>query len=207
MSVENQAGSAPLPAKEPKIIKRYSNRKLYDTDESRYVTLDEIGEMVKNGAEVKIIDNRNKEDLTSVTLAQIIFEEEKKTSRMPLTVLREIIRNPGESISGFIEKELSPRVASIREEAETRLDKLLRRDDGRKDGTQEESVTDKVKASQTFVEDWQRRIDERVRHVIENFSGSLPALGRDVQALAQRLERLEKRIEELEKRTPPSSGQ
>src|SRR5438067_3019531 len=79
--------------KEPKVIKRYTNRKLYDTVESRYVTLDEIAQMIKGGAEVKIIDNRSKEDLTSVTLAQIIFEEEKKRSQMPLGVLREISRH------------------------------------------------------------------------------------------------------------------
>src|SRR3954463_16152073 len=114
--------------KEPKVIKRYTNRKLYDTVESRYVTLDEIAEMIKGGTEVKIIDNRTKEDLTSVTLAQIIFEEEKKQSQMPLALLREIIRHPGESIQGFFQKEVQPRVASIREEAESRLDKLLGRD-------------------------------------------------------------------------------
>src|SRR3954464_14062505 len=100
MSEPNPSDSA-NPAKEPKIIKRYTNRKLYDTVETRYVTLDEIAEMIKQGGEVQIVDNRTKEDLTSVTLAQIIFEEEKKDSRMPLSVLREIIRRPGESLSGF----------------------------------------------------------------------------------------------------------
>src|SRR5437879_4594850 len=113
---------------EPKVIKRYTNRKLYDTVESRYVTLDEIAEMVKQGIEVKIVDNRTKEDLTSVTLAQIVFEEEKKKSQMPLDVLREIIRRPGDTLSDFFKSEVSPRVASIREEAEQRLDKLLGRD-------------------------------------------------------------------------------
>ena len=84
--------------REPKIIKRYTNRKLYDTVESRYVTLDVIAEMIKQGAEVKIVDNRTKDDLTSVTLAQIIFEEEKKKNQMPLSVLREIIRRPGDAL-------------------------------------------------------------------------------------------------------------
>src|SRR4051794_41427252 len=107
---------------EPKVIKRYTNRKLYDTVESRYVTLDEIAEMVKQGVEVKIIDNRSKEDLTSVTLAQIVFEEEKKKSQMPLDVLREIIRHPGESLTDFYKAEVSPR-----------LDKLLRREDEKKE--------------------------------------------------------------------------
>src|SRR5439155_17675992 len=116
-------------AREPKVSKLYTNRKLYDTDESRYVTLDEIAEMVKQGVEVKIIDNRSKEDLTSVTLAQIVFEEEKKKSQMPLDLLREIIRRPGDTLSDFLKTEVGPRVQSIREEAESRLDRLLHRDD------------------------------------------------------------------------------
>src|SRR4051812_35985649 len=121
MSEPEQANTTEQPsAREPKVIKRYTNRKLYDTVESRYVTLDEIAEMIKLGTEVKIVDNRSKDDLTSVTLAQIIFEEEKKKNQMPLAVLLQIIRHPGESISGFIQKEVTPRVASIREEADKR---------------------------------------------------------------------------------------
>src|SRR5256886_11977910 len=111
MSEQDQApapeagnGAPQAERKEPKVIKRYTNRKLYDTVESRYVTLDEIALMIKGGAEVKIVDNRSKEDLTSVTLAQIIFEEEKKRSQMPLGVLREIIRHGGEAVTGFYQE-------------------------------------------------------------------------------------------------------
>jgi polyhydroxyalkanoate synthesis repressor PhaR len=218
MSEAEQTGG---PGKEPKVIKRYTNRKLYDTVESRYVTLDEIAAMIKDGVEVQIVDNRTKEDLTSVTLAQIIFEEEKKRNRMPLTVLREIIRHPGESLTDFIQKEVTPRVASIREEAESRLDKLLRREDKREDGSQEPASSpaqettesadantaagaagpaELLKASQRALEDWQRKIDERVKHVVENLAGNLPALGRDMQVLTQRLEELEKKLDELEKK-------
>ncbi len=194
--------------KDPKVIKRYTNRKLYDTVESRYVTLDEIAEMVKQGVEVKIVDNRSKDDLTSVTLAQIIFEEEKKKNRMPLKVLREIIRHPGDSISDFISKEVSPRVASIREEAEQRLDKLLGRDGAPPDAPAAAAgpaaagaaSPDFLKASQRVLEDWQRRIDERVKLVLENVTGNLPALGRDMQTLLSRLEALEKKIDELERK-------
>src|SRR5215510_5487551 len=82
---------------EARIIKRYANRKLYDTQHSRYVTLEQISEMIRNGDEVKIVDNKTKEDLTSVTLAQIIFEEEKKQrSFLPLGAMRNIIQNGGE---------------------------------------------------------------------------------------------------------------
>ena len=206
MSEPEQAG---VPGKEPKVIKRYTNRKLYDTVESRYVTLDEIAAMIKEGVEVQIVDNRTKEDLTSVTLAQIIFEEEKKRNRMPLTVLREIIRHPGESLTGFIQKEVTPRVASIREEAESRLDKLLRREEGepsaaeqpaeQQDANAPGGPAELLKASQRALEDWQRKIDERVKHAVENLAGNLPALGRDMQVLTQRLEELEKKLDELEK--------
>src|ERR1700751_5439388 len=82
---------------ETRIIKRYANRKLYDTDQSRYVTLDQISEMIRNGDDVKIVDNKTKEDLTTVTLAQIIFEEEKKQrSFLPLGAMRNIIQSGGQ---------------------------------------------------------------------------------------------------------------
>ena len=197
-------------AREPKVIKRYTNRKLYDTVESRYVTLDEIAEMIKGGTEVKIIDNRSKEDLTSVTLAQIIFEEEKKQSQMPLALLREIIRHPGESIQGFFQKEVQPRVAVIREEAESRLDKLLGRDgaappEGAPPSEGDAAPgsatgSDLLKASQRAWEDFQRRVDERVRAVVESVVGNLPAAARDFQQLMTRLEALEKKLDELEKK-------
>ena len=60
-----------------RLIKRYANRKLYDTRESSYVTLQQIAVMVREGQEVKIVDNLTKLDITRVTLAQIIYEEEK----------------------------------------------------------------------------------------------------------------------------------
>src|SRR6476660_3177092 len=92
---ETSEETATMP--EARIIKRYANRKLYDTQHSRYVTLEQISEMIRNGDEVKIVDNKTKEDLTSVTLAQIIFEEEKKQrSFLPLGAMRNIIQNGGE---------------------------------------------------------------------------------------------------------------
>ncbi|MBL8957185.1 MAG: polyhydroxyalkanoate synthesis regulator DNA-binding domain-containing protein [Myxococcaceae bacterium] len=189
-------------AKEPKVIKRYTNRKLYDTVESRYVTLDEIAEMVKQGVEVKIVDNRTKEDLTSVTLAQIVFEEEKKKSQMPLDVLREIIRRPGDTLSDFFKSEVSPRVASIREEAEQRLEKLLGRDEQAVAAEKAEKAEkeDLLKAAQRGIQDFQKSIDERVKTVVENVVGGLPAMGRDIGALIQRIDQLEKKIQALEEK-------
>ncbi len=89
--------------KHPKIIKRYQNRKLYDTSDSCYVTLEDIGEMIKAGEEVQILDNTTKEDMTSVTLAQIIFEEQKrKTNVLPLSTFRQIIQGGGEALRELV---------------------------------------------------------------------------------------------------------
>ncbi len=73
-------------------IKRYSNRKLYDTQDKQYVTLADVAGFVRNGEEVKVTDHVSGADLTSATLAQIIFEEEKRNSRLGAEGLRRIIQ-------------------------------------------------------------------------------------------------------------------
>ena len=205
--------------REPKVIKRYTNRKLYDTVESRYVTLDEIAQMIKGGAEVKIIDNRTKEDLTSVTLAQIIFEEEKKRSQMPLAALREIIRHGGESLTSFyqerVQKPLADRVGevksrteSLREDLEQRvrgvLPALLRREEKSdpKEGEAAElkdgeklSVKEVLAAGQRAVEELQGRVDASVKSAIDAVGGS--AISAEFQKLQQKIEALEKKLSEL----------
>lgn len=112
-------------APKPKIIKRYSNRKLYDTDRSKYVTLEEIARMIKAGEEITIIDNETKEDLTSVTLTQIIYEEEKRESRMPLGMLRKLIQTSGGSLQDFFDRSVKTPVVEIRDKAEKSVEKSV----------------------------------------------------------------------------------
>ena len=91
------------PDKKQVIIKRYQNRKLYDTLNSCYVTLDDIATMIRHGEDIKVVDNKTRDDLTSVTLTQIIFEEEKKhKSLLPLNALRKIIIGGGDAIREFV---------------------------------------------------------------------------------------------------------
>ena len=61
-----------------RVIKRYSNRKLYDTEDKRYVTLEEVSSLVRGGADVKVLDNETEEDLTTITLSQILLDKERK---------------------------------------------------------------------------------------------------------------------------------
>ena len=73
-------------------IKRYANRKLYDLQESHYVTLDKLAGITRQGEDFQVLDNVTGRDLTTATLAQIIFEEEKRVPRIPVAGLVGIIR-------------------------------------------------------------------------------------------------------------------
>ena len=104
---------------EPRVIKRYANRKLYDTTSSQYVTLEQIAHMVRAGEEVKVLDNASKEDLTSVTLAQIIFEEEKRQkSFIPLGAMRHLIQTGGASLSELAQQAQARVLSVFRKTAE-----------------------------------------------------------------------------------------
>ena len=86
------------------VIKRYSNRKLYDTQESRYVTLEEIEEMIRAGREISVVDATNGEDLTSVTLTQIILENERnRRANLPSAFLHQLIKH-GEAWQDFVQR-------------------------------------------------------------------------------------------------------
>jgi len=191
---------------EPRIIKRYANRKLYDTQHSRYVTLEQISEMIRNGDEVKIVDNKTKEDLTSVTLAQIIFEEEKKQrSFLPLTAMRNIIQNGGEWIA-----EAQRRVSSIlpfkapdgdTPEGEETPPEVEAVDESGKPVKRDElaalrQIRDWVAQSQKALDDWQRRVDGGIRHAVERIS-PFAGLQKDVKHLADRIAELEDKLAEI----------
>ena len=88
-----------------KIIKRYGNRKLYDTEQSSYVVLNDIAKMIRNKEEVQVIDNETKNDITLSTLTQIIFGAEKKSRiSAPAEVLKTIICEGDGSFSSFLSK-------------------------------------------------------------------------------------------------------
>ena len=195
---------------ETRIIKRYANRKLYDTEHSRYVTLDQISEMIRNGDDVKIVDNKTKEDLTTVTLAQIIFEEEKKQrSFLPLAAMRNIIQSGGEWFA----------------EAQRRVQSILpgkRKDDPADDPPPVDadpsdpvdpvdetalkkrslaSLREWVDQSKHRLDEWQKHVDTKIRTTIDGISQTLTPWGsvnKDVRALADRIAELEAKLREIE---------
>lgn len=193
-----------------RIIKRYANRKLYDTEHSRYVTLDQISEMIRNGDDVKIVDNKTKEDLTTVTLAQIIFEEEKKQrSFLPLGAMRNIIQSGGEWFA-----EAQRRVQSIlpgkrkedgspEEEAEPEAEAPAEEpaDEAAAKKKSLAALREWIDHSKHRLEDWQKQVDTKVRGTIENIQHAVnpwASVNKDVKALSERIAELEAKLHELE---------
>jgi len=87
----------------PVVIKKYANRRLYNTQTSSYVTLDHLAGMVKDGVEFEVQDARTGDDITRSVLTQIIFEEEAKGQNLlPIKFLRQLIRFYGDSLQAFV---------------------------------------------------------------------------------------------------------
>ncbi len=196
--------------REKRVVKRYSNRKLYDTRESRYVTLLQIAEMVRAGEEVQIIDNATKDDLTEVTLAQIIYEEQKQSSGLgrsvPLQTLRDLIHQRGERLMSQLREGPLGRLLPGEHEGGAEGEEAVEAD-GTYGGTPRAAAAApaaKVDAaaaaaaekktlldqSREAIETLQARIDDRVRSALASFS--------PIQQLQTEVQRLQAKVEELE---------
>jgi len=101
--------------KEPVTIKKYANRRLYNTGTSTYVTLEDLASMVKNGEDFVVYDAKTGEDITRSVLAQIIFEQENKEgqSLLPITFLRQLIRFYGDSMQMLVPRYLEQSMQSF----------------------------------------------------------------------------------------------
>lgn len=105
--------------KDVRIIKRYQNRKLYDTFQSCYVTLEEIAQIIREGNEIQVIDNKTKNDITCITQIQLLFDQERKTVRPADTnLLKRVIRSESGTLTGYI-KGLEQKLGIADEEVAT----------------------------------------------------------------------------------------
>ena len=148
----------------PRVIRRYANRKLYDASESRYITLQDVEALVQGGVEVRVVDNRSGEDVTQAALAQILAGAGRRGDpRYSLSGILSLFGRPG------LEK-----VQASREEAER-------------------FVRDVVGGLGRGLEDLQRRVDERVRHVVNEID-PLRRLSAEVRALGERLAAVERAL-------------
>ncbi len=177
----DSSAEAPRPTG-PRVIKRYANRKLYDTRDSRYVTLREIEGLIRSGEDIRIVDHATSEDLTSVTLAQVLLEQEKKGGKLLPSALRELI-------GGKV-------IASIRDGA---VGKLFRRGEGAEPaapaGPASKRVAEALEQGKGALDELQKRIDERVRAAVTTLA-PWTALQAEVRRLAERVEALERALQQ-----------
>jgi len=105
-------------SEEPVIIKKYANRRLYNTGTSTYVTLEDLAAMVKAGEDFVVFDAKSSEDITRSVLTQIIFEQENKEGQnlLPITVLRQLIRFYGDSMQMLVPRFLEVSIDSLTRE-------------------------------------------------------------------------------------------
>jgi polyhydroxyalkanoate synthesis repressor PhaR len=192
---ENDRGGDATDTGERRVIKRYSNRKLYDTKDSRYVTLLQIADMVRAGEDVQIIDNATKEDKTDVTLALIISEELKARPRgIPLQTLKALIRHRGEKLLSQLREGPIGRLMTKDATGESEPPPMP---------VLEEDVTQSKDAQhkgiRATIEQWQQTIDERIRAVLPNFS-TFRDLQTEVKRLGDRLDAIERKLGETPKK-------
>ncbi len=110
-------------APERHLIKKYANRKLYDTRTSRYITLDGIAQLVREGHEIEVVDRDNGHDLTQVTLSQIVLEEEKRGPGRLVDAGGEMLHDRGQALLEYVRKTLNV-PADLRHQVERRREGL-----------------------------------------------------------------------------------
>lgn len=112
------------------VIKRYPNRKLYNTEAKAYITLEQIAGLIRDGHEIQVVDHASGEDLTALTLTQVILEQQKRRGGfLPQTVLTGLIQAGGERLSTLRRALASPLELArhVDEEIEQRLQSLVSR--------------------------------------------------------------------------------
>lgn len=178
-------------------IKRYSNRKLYDTEEKRYITLDQIAELVQDDVDIRVIDNQNGEDLTTVTMSQILVEQEKKSSgSIPKSFLTDLIQRSSTSLVDYLKRtvtSLNDGTGNILSDAaiDERVDHLV------ENGEILADEGNKLKADlKGRAQDYKTRLDDFIEKRVHDVLGRLNIASKaDIDALNARLELLQTRLE------------
>jgi polyhydroxyalkanoate synthesis repressor PhaR len=177
------------------VIKRYPNRKLYDTEEKRYITLDRVADLIRDGQDVTVIDHTTGDDLTALTLSQVIFEQQKKyRGYLPYSVLTGLIQAGGETL-GSLRRSLSSALGLARygdEEIERRADQLVR--DGELTQDEGQLIREKLLSTgQTVFEDSLPNEKEITRYLAER---GVPSRT-EIRQIVQQLDELAAKLEAL----------
>ena len=168
------------------LIKRYANRKLYNTETSRYITLRGIAELVEADEDVRVIDNETGEDITSVTLSQILVDSERESRSVPKTLLSDLIQRGGDALYGALRRGVDDASEGL-EELQRNVRRLIHRGEG--DG---QRLSDWIAFA---TPDFDRVLQNAVERVFKLLD--LPRRG-DIEALNQSLQRVAEAVARLE---------
>ena len=174
-------------------IKRYPNRKLYHTQEKKYITLEGISELIRNGEEVQVLDHTTGEDLTAVTLSQIIFEQEKKRGGfLPQSVLAGLIRSGGDTVHA-VRKTLETSLGlaqDVGDEIEARVRAMAA--DGDIDDADADSLIEKLRAQGRKIPQVAQPIEEKLQGILSKRGipsrEELNTLNDQIDALASKID-------------------
>jgi polyhydroxyalkanoate synthesis repressor PhaR len=164
-------------------IKKYANRRLYDTESSAYITLDRLAQMVREGREFEVVDAKTGEDITRQVLTQIIVDEEARggTTMLPINFLKQLIGLYGNSMQNFVPSYL-----------EAAMDAFQRNQSAVKDAFSGNVFADLAKRNMAIFEDASRAFGGKGRGKAENGANSS-----DVDQLKAELAALQAKVDKL----------
>jgi len=178
------------------LIKRYANRKLYNTETSSYITLKGIGELVELGEDVRVVDNESGEDISSVTLSQILVDSERSARGVPQSVLSDLIQKGGDALFDAVKRGVGDASESIDE---------LQRNVRSAISTHEEDALTLRKTWESLRREWRADFDASLQTAVERVFGSLDLPRRsDIDTLNENLDRVARALEEQAKQKPKS---
>ncbi len=176
------------------LIKRYANRKLYNTETSRYITLKGVAELIDSGQEVRVIDNETGDDITSVALSQILVDSERSNSAVPKGLLSNIFQRGGDALYGALRRGVDDASDGLGEVRRSVRRLVRTRDD---DGSR---LSEWIAAATPDFEHVVQSAVERVLKLVD-----LPRRS-DIQALNENLERVADAVDRLERARRPAAS-
>ncbi|WP_027533426.1 polyhydroxyalkanoate synthesis repressor PhaR [Bradyrhizobium sp. WSM3983] len=190
---------------QPTTIKKYANRRLYNTGTSTYVTLEDLAAMVKDGEDFLVYDAKSGDDITRSVLAQIIFEQENKAGQnlLPTTFLRQLIRFYGDSMQMVVPKYLEQSIATLTQEQEKFRKQIANTLSGTPFAPLEEQVRRNMELFQQTFSMFKPFVPPTGRPATaepEADAGAEPAKDTNIDDLRQQMKEMQERLEKMSKK-------
>src|SRR5918911_339989 len=190
-------------SEQPTTIKKYANRRLYNTGTSTYVTLEDLAAMVKNGEDFLVYDAKTGDDITRSVLAQIIFEQENKAGQnlLPTTFLRQLIRFYGDSMQMVVPKYLEQSIETLTREQEKFRKQIAGALSGTPFAPLEEQVRRNMELFQQTFSMFKPFVPSRTGGDAEKVPEPTPEEENNIDDLRKQMKEMQERLERMSKET------